>query len=241
MTLSPAKLVWVIMLISVPVLAQTDAGNLTVISFPAGTAITLEGEYMLAGVTPVTFNQRLHGVYRLRAHREGYEGYQTKLVLSGNAPYQIDFEMVPKTRLKAGFRSLVLPGWGQFYTGQKVRGALYTSAAVLSLLSLLATDQDFRSRRDEYHRVLDRYSATRNIDDRRDMKPFLDDVQRRAYDAETARFVTAGIVAFVWGFNVIDAVVFFPDRRYSVGGPTSISLDTGAGFDRLGLKLVTNF
>lgn len=235
------RAIWITVLFASPLLAQNQVGNLTVISLPPGTAITLEGEYELAGVTPVTFNQRLQGVYKLTAYREGYENYETKLMLSTDDPYQIDFEMVPKTRAKAAIRSLIIPGWGQMYGGQKFRGALYTSAAVLSLISVFVADQRFRDKRDEYNHAVSRYDQVRSIDEKRNLKPYLDSAQEDAYDAETARQVTIGIAAFVWAFNVIDAVVFFPDRRYSVGGPLSMSLETDSDFGGLGLRFAINF
>ena len=238
------SLVWAIcfiLLTTVPAIAQDDVGNLTVVSSPAGTAVTLDGEYQLAGVTPVAFNQKMVGVYRLTAHRDGYEKYETTLVLLGDEPLQIDFEMVPKTPFKAAFRSLVVPGWGQMYTKQKLRGMLYTSATVISLISLLIADQDFRDKRDAYNEVRDLYQTTRSIDEKKIIKGRLDTVQKEAYDAETVRQIAFGVTAFVWAFNVLDTIVFFPDRRHTVGGPTSITLDTGAGFDQLGLKFAITF
>jgi hypothetical protein len=230
-----------ILLLTVPAIAQDDVGNLTVVSSPVGTVVTLEGEYQLAGVTPVTYNQNLIGMYRLTAYRDGYEKYKTTLVLVGDEPFQIDFEMVPKTPFKAAFRSLVVPGWGQMYTDQKLRGALYTSATVISLMSLLIADQDFRDKRDTYNEVRDLYESTRSIDEMRIIRERLDTVQKEAYDAETVRQIAFGVTAFVWAFNVLDAIVFFPDRRHTVGGPPSITLDTGSDFDRLGLRLAVTF
>ena len=238
---SLVRAVCFILLIAVPAIAQDDVGNLTVVSSPVGTAITLEGEYQLAGVTPVTFNQKIVGAYRLTALRDGYEKYETTIILAGDEPFQIDFDMVPKTPFKAAFRSLVVPGWGQMYTKQKLRGVLYTSATFISLISLLIADQDFRDKRDTYNEVRDLYQSTRSIDEKRIIKERLDTHRKEAYDAETVRQIAFGVTAFVWAFNVLDAIVFFPDRRHAVGGPTSITLDTGEGFDRLGLRFAVTF
>ena len=50
-----------------------------------------------------------------------------------------------------------------------------------------------------------------------------------------------GIALFVWVFNVVDAAVFFPEKGYSIGGPTSITFDPGDSFEQLHLKLAINF
>lgn len=241
MAQSLTRIVCFVLLLATSASAQSDQGNLTVTSFPAGTIVTLEGEYTLTGVTPVTFNQSLRGVYRLRAIRDGYEDYETRIVLSNADPMQVDFEMVQKTRFKAAFRSLVIPGWGQMYTKQKFRGVLYTSATVLSLVSLWVTENDFQNKKDDYNAILGEYEEARSIDGKRAIRSRLDDAQEEAYDAETVRNIAFGVTAFIWAFNVIDAVVFFPDRRHSIGGPANITLDTGDNFDRLGLKLAISF
>ena len=75
----------------------------------------------------------------------------------------------------------------------------------------------------------------------RSIRPRLDDAQQRAYDAESVKNVTIGVVAFVWAFNVLDAALFFPERGYSVGGPASISLNTGEELDRLQVNLAVSF
>lgn len=241
MAQSLTRIVCFVLLLATPALAQGDQGNLTVISFPTGTIVTLEGEYKLTGVTPVTFNQSLRGVYKLTAVRDGYEDYETRIALTDGDPMQVDFEMVSKTRFKAAFRSLVVPGWGQIYTKQKLRGALYASATVISLLSLYVTDNSFRDRKDDYNAVLTEYEKTRSVDGKRAIRSRLDAAQEEAYDAETVRNIAFGVTAFIWAFNVIDALLFFPDRRHSIGGPANITLDTGDNFDRLGIKLAIRF
>jgi hypothetical protein len=241
MTQAIARSLIILIVLASPVAAQDQVGNLTVISNPPGTSVTLRGEYQLAGVTPVTFSQKLYGVYKLVADRGGYERYETTIVLVGDQPQTIEFSLVTKTRFKAAFRSLLIPGWGQMYNGQKWRGALYTGSAVLSLAALFVVDQDFRDKRDDYDDMLATYNSERSIAEKRRLKPILDSRQQDAYDAESSRRVFAGIAAFVWLFNVVDAAVFFPQSSYSVGGPTSISLDTGDDFDHLQVKFAVTF
>ncbi len=231
----------ILILVALTATALAQDGNLTVESKPSGTTVVLEGEYELAGVTPVTFNQNLFGRYMLTARRGGYEDYSTTVVLAGSQPTTITFDMVPKTRWKAAIRSIALPGWGQIYSGQKLRGGLYTFGTVLSLLAFAVADDDFRDKRNSYNDLLDEYNNLRSLAEMRGIRPRLDDAQQEAYDAESFKQVTIGVVAFIWVFNVIDAALFFPESGYSVGGPASISLNTGEEFDRLQLNLAVRF
>jgi hypothetical protein len=230
-----------LILVALTATAFAQDGNLTVESKPSGTTVVLEGEYELAGVTPVTFHQNLFGRYKLTARRGGYEDYSTTVVLTGSQPKIVTFDMVPRTRFKAAIRSIVLPGWGQIYSGQKLRGGLYTFGTVLSLLAFAVADDDFRDKRNSHDDLLDEYNNARSLAEMRSIKLRLDDAQQEAYDAESFKRVTIGVVAFIWAFNVLDAALFFPESGYSIGGPASISLNTGEEFDRLQLNLAVRF
>ena len=96
-------------------------------------------------------------------------------------------------------------------------------------------------KQDDYESLLNLYNRTRSIDEKRLIKSRLNAAQQDAYDAESSRQLAFGIAAFIWAFNVIDAAVFFPDKAYSIGGPASISLDTGDSFKKLELKLAVSF
>lgn len=221
------------------------AGQLTLVSNPPGTAVFLDGEYRLSGVTPVTFNQELYGVYQLTAERGGYEKFETKLVIAGDQSRTFEIEMVPKSRFKAAYRSLILPGWGQYYNGQKTRGIMYTSAATISLIATLVANEDFKDKRDLRNDRLSDYYRIRN--ERTQDPEAIEEAQRRfyeaqddAYDAETIRRIAFGATAIVWAISVIDAAAFTPERSYTVGGG-AVSLDTGDDFDKIGLKLAFEF
>jgi tetratricopeptide (TPR) repeat protein len=61
-------------------------------------------------------------------------------------------DRIPQAELcmAASWRSLVLPGWGQFYKGQKVRGTVFTAAQFLSLATLVVLQIEVNRRHDDY-------------------------------------------------------------------------------------------
>ena len=63
-----------------------------------------------------------------------------------------DVEHLPSAELKLGasWRSAVLPGWGQFYKGQKVRGTAVMATQLLSLVALAVLQSEVNRRHDEY-------------------------------------------------------------------------------------------
>lgn len=53
-------------------------------------------------------------------------------------------------RFGASWRSAVLPGWGQFYKGQKVRGTVYGAMQLLSLVALVVLQSEVNRLHDVY-------------------------------------------------------------------------------------------
>jgi len=63
-----------------------------------------------------------------------------------------DVERLTSAELKFGasWRSAVLPGWGQFYKGQKVRGTAFMATQLLSLVALAVLQSEVNRQHDEY-------------------------------------------------------------------------------------------
>lgn len=107
--------------------------------------------------------------------RERLEALRPQIVNLGNANAPaVRYIVVPDPRLEAAWRSLLLPGWGQRFKGQKTKGRLFTiSAAALAGATLAShilheraetkyleavEETDIKSRYD----TLNRYHLLRN-------------------------------------------------------------------------------
>ena len=70
------------------------------------------------------------------------------------------------------------------------------------------------------------------------------DRNREAYDAETTRNTIAVITAGVYIYNILDAIVFFPEKKLIFQGTVPMDLPKiEAGFDgeTVGVKLTASF
>lgn len=234
---------WILLLL---VIAVAIAGTATafaqsapvvsVTSRPSGATVVLTGDYTVAGITPTSFSQSLQGLYRIRAHYDGYETYQSTVVLSGRDAVSLDIKLTPKTRLRAAARSLLIPGWGQQYVGHKTKGTLLTIATLGAAATTGVMYLRYESRRDDYDDFNALYHQTRSVEEREKMLTKLYSLQHDAYYAERDRNLAFGVLAGVWIYNLLDAVIFFPDYGMSVSG-TSLGVypdrDLG-GFKVLG-------
>ena len=212
--------------LSAPYAQETADGGLIVRSNPEGAEVTVEGDAIVSGVTPTFFQQGLIGQYRVQIKKYGYENYSTRVVLDPSRQMEISIDLSRKTGLKAAVRSLVIPGWGQRYGGQKSKGFLFHLLAAGSVTAYLIADHDFDKKYDRFQQREDAFdsasAAGAGYADMERLYGELVDAQQKAYDAEEVRRVTIGVVAGVWALNLIDALFFFPDEggTFSVKGLT---------------------
>lgn len=233
-----------VLIISSPALAQTSSeGSLTVTTNPPGALVTLTGEVVVSGVTPAIFRQTLAGLYKIELSRPGYEKYSSRLFLDPARVSSLDVSLSRKTRLKSLARSIIIPGWGQRYSDQKLKGTLLTTAAIGSVIAYFLVNDNFNEKMDIYKDKVSEYDfilRNGNYGDLALKHAELVDAQDEAYDAENKRRFAIGTVIGIWGINLLDALFFFPsyDGSFNVHG-LSISPQTDNG--QVGLTISRAF
>jgi hypothetical protein len=204
--------------------AQEDAG-ITILTKPPGATVYLRGDQDLVANTPARIPSDISGRYRAEITRPGYETWKGDLTFIPGSANNIEIRLSRKTRFKAALRSLFIPGWGQVYSENKTRGYLITSGVLASAATLYYLDRRFNNKQSDYDLALAEYNAAARIDEKIALKTFLDDKQNDAYKAETDRNTALALGIALWGYNVLDALLFFPgDRAYY---PSVTSLGDG--------------
>lgn len=211
------------------ILAQetsTEESYLNIISNPSGATVHLKGEYTLIVTAPASLNQKLNGEYKVRAFKRGYEKWSSRVWFGERNPRQLVIGLEPKTRIKAGMRSLLIPGWGQFYCEEKGKGFIMSISTLGAVAAYVFADNDYSNKYDDYNWAKNQLNNAGNIEDRKRYKQLLDERQREAYDAENLRNVTLGIAIGVWAYNFLDAVLFFPygQEQFLASGNMSLRL-----------------
>ncbi len=103
-------------------------------------------------------------------------------------------------RLSASWRSLVLPGWGQFYKQQDTKGAAVIAAQVLSLAALIYMAGETSRRHDDYLAIKDFNN------------PIVDDRYQEYRRAYQTRNVVAYVTLGIYGLQYLDAL-YYPVKR----------------------------
>ncbi len=195
--------------------ARAQEYSTVVNSNPQGVFISLDGEHRLSAVTPCRLPSTLSGSYRLKATLPGYESWSGEIIILPGQDNTITFTLSPKTRIKAALRSLLVPGWGQYYSGQKGRSLIFAAAAVGLGIGTASAHDDYRRKRDNYRRTLLELSNATTAEEAIRLRMLAYDHNKQAYDAETKRNSLFAVLIGVWAYNILDNLFFFPERNFS--------------------------
>lgn len=222
-----------------PAMAQNE-GNLSVTTAPSGSLVTLQGDVTLSGVAPLTFTRLLVGRYQVDAVRDGYERYHSVAYLSATQLTTLDIKLVPKTRVKAFFRSVIIPGWGQRYYGSMTKSTLFLFGSLAGAAGYLLIKDDYDSKIDDYNdRIAQRAAATQWSDLSR-LNAEVRDAQKKANDAENRLNIITVAAVGIYAFNILDAILFFPEYdTFADYKPLSVRPRTGG--DSVGLDISLKF
>jgi hypothetical protein len=223
------KITFIVMFLLIPVsivVAQQKDANIILITNPTGATIYLNGEYNLVASSPASLPSNLSGHYNLRVVRSGYEPWRGEMTFIPGTPNDINIKLTRKTRFKAGLRSLLVPGWGQYYSGNNFRGGMFTLGVISSAAGLYFADKKYQDKRSLYDIAAQQYFDAGSISERLRLKGVMDSAQRIAYKAETDRRALFLVGVGLWTYNIIDALIFFPEGEAYY--PTVSAIDGGA-------------
>lgn len=222
---------------------QKKVGGLEIVSKPRGVTIVISGEVELATIAPCNITQDIVGNIKVKATHPGYETWKSEMILLPNRDYTLNIEMKPRTRFKAAIRSMFIPGWGQFYSRQRSRGVLMGLASAGGITAALLVNDYCNRKYDEYLDAETDFDLAQSIsiEERRRLRDILDLKQREAYDAETTKRTYLGIAIGLWAYNILDAIVFFPDYKRNFLNRSYPSLQSAIIGDAPGIVITANF
>lgn len=202
-----------VLLLPASLLGQDLSTGLTVNTNPPGARVILDGDITITGLSPVSFPGELQGRFKLTIKEEGYETYRQSLNLYSGRLMEINLGLRPKTRYKAVWRSLIIPGWGQIYSGRKTKGVIFTLLAIGATSYYFIADNDFYEKLDDYSLIRSRYFSEKNEAEKALLYSQFKTARHKAYDAESNRINAIGGVIGIWAISLIDALFLFPQQK----------------------------
>jgi hypothetical protein len=195
--------------------------RIQVLSRPIGAEVALDGEYSMVGRTPYTISHFLRGSYRIRAAKPGYEKWEANYVFNGRGDDKLSIKLTPKSRYKALWRSMLVPGWGQAYSDHKTRGAIIGLMQLGAGGVLIYQHSKYTEALNDYNTALKNFQA--NQKNQEGQADLIAQVRARqadlnnAYDTRQRWLILTGLI---YAYNLADALLFFPsyrDRAMEVG------------------------
>ncbi len=184
---------------------EPDKNNLiTVESKPTGALVRISGVYSFVGRTPFVVPYPLQGRYEVKATKPGYETETSYVDFLSNEESSIVIRLTPKKRWKAGLRSIVFPGWGQFYSGQELRGLIFSAAEAALLVRTAFAINEYRDAKNELDRAVEVFESNLDEASFQDVQDALTTAKNDHNFQKTLVVIAAGF----WAINVFDAIIF---------------------------------
>gem|GEM_PF-2193439 len=192
-------------------------GYLSVQLSPADAEVRVDGD--VVGGQALSRLPLPVGEHQVTARRAGYVGWQEYVDLSAGSRRSLAIHMQPKTRGRAIFRSLLVPGLGQFYSERPGSGALFLTGELLAAGGVVGALVMNRQANDEYETAKEayidagtpppdgHYTSQQDVADKRAA------MLRKWDQTKTTRnyvFAAAGALAGLHVLNVLDAAINFP-------------------------------
>lgn len=161
------------------------------------TTTTIEQDGYNASITKV---DEYSEVYESSSQTTKYKVWQLYAI---DCPWATQINLKYSTKYgfcKAGWRSMIIPGWGQFYKKQYAKGTMFLGVELVSIASVVY----FQNR---YNFNIKQSSET----------PILDlqiDYTNRAHKQKMYRNISIGACAAVWLLNILDATLLEGRPRY---------------------------
>ncbi|GAG37926.1 unnamed protein product, partial [marine sediment metagenome] len=166
-----------------------------------GAKVRLNGQVL--GQMPLERLQLQMGLHQLSLTKPEYYRYSAEVAVEYDHITTVNYALKKKPRGRAVALSLILPGSGQLYHGQR-KGLLYLVAAAAlgglgydSHLAFVEDRDNYQTLLDDYNRETDPTLAKQKMATVRDS---LDEAKRREFN----RNILLGSLGAVWTVNLID-------------------------------------
>ncbi len=195
--------------------AQNDTNSnnskkLLVDSQPQGAYIEIVGNYSFIGRTPFVIPYSLFGKYKIKARKAGYEGFRGDVKLAKRGANRITIYLKKRTSFKSMLRSTVIPGWGQFYGQNALKGVLLSSGQLsLGLVTLIAVN-NYNDEKREFEQAYDRFKKVEmNFVEAEIAHLMAKKEQKEARDAQDFKNAMIYTTIGFWIYNIFDSILFF--------------------------------
>jgi hypothetical protein len=203
-----------------PTGGATATPTLVVNSDPPGAVVILRGMYEWTGLTPWRLYREVSGLYRVEVRLPGYETWTGEVVLGAGGVSQLQVKLGRRTLAKSLLRSALIPGWGQLYRGQKLKGTLLVVGTAVAAGGVIWTHEEYRDEVDRFDEARRVYEQETHLDELPSRYEAVQRASRRADRAYDRRNVALAGLGGIYALNLLDCIFFGPTGEVSSSGMT---------------------
>lgn len=222
--------------------AQNRQRNSVIVkSDPPGAMVYFEGEKSFVGITPFKLRPNFRGKYKILTVKNGYEKRQNEYFFTGKEKGTLRLKLSPKTRFKAGLRSFIFPGWGQFYAERKTTGILMSFLQVGTAIGAVTSIRDYNKAVEDYDNALKTWKDNKNgeLDDT--YRNILINRYNKADESFSRRQTWIWVASGLWVYNILDSIFFFPSFDKEIFNRSVPTLSTNFQNGTPSLRLTMSF
>ncbi|MEN3038495.1 MAG: DUF5683 domain-containing protein [Candidatus Kryptonium sp.] len=127
-------------------------------------------------------------------------------------PQSSDESFISKRKLTALTYSTFIPGAGQFYLGHKIKGAFFTLTTFGSLITAVVSQNNLVGGNERLENLEIQYQSTMNWERAEQIWQEMLQVKANIDRDYKRRNLFLGITAGLWVVNIIDVLLFTPDK-----------------------------
>ena len=199
---------------------------------PANSEIFIDGKFIQR---PVVQDYPLnYGQHTVEVMKRGYYAYDRTFIINRSDPVSLNIDLEPKSKTSAVLFSMVIPGTGQYYSGNKSKG-IFMSVTFITCLAggyiLNSIYEDERKKFQNYQSVYEQTIDVNLISESHSRMMNSYDKMKNMHDFAAIAAACAGTI---WLYSLFDNLFFFPAQEER-------SLSVSTSVNAASIEVIFNF
>ena len=182
--------------------------GLCIKSAPAGAKVKINGKRF--GKTPITTNDLAIGEHYVSLSYPGFQRFGTKVALESGQVDSVRKALVPRSKTGSVLMSAFLPGSGQIYSGNSLRGLAIMAGQIFSAGIGYSYADQHRMKVADYNSARESYKNAIYSDEIEAARTAMEDAYEESEDYRKLRNNFLGLAAAIYLYNMID-IMFIND------------------------------
>jgi TM2 domain-containing membrane protein YozV len=187
--------------------SNPDVGFLTITTLNKFAKVAVKGVKKPQDL-PLEFFELKYGSYPLKMYRKGWETKKETVEIKKQQTTRINVIMMPKSKRKAVFYSLMFPGAGQIYADNKIKGFAFSILGSGMVSLLIGKAMVYNEENETIGKFQTDYQNAITASEIETTWQVYQNQVNEVNDLQSQLLIYGGGLAATWFINVVDAYLF---------------------------------